>query len=722
MPRSTMWMLWVLALVTLVPFPLVPAAEGRAVIQTGVTAVALAIAWQHLRRRPYLARHGWRLMVTAVSVLGLSDAVAAFELHVVGYVGHPRPSNLLALVGYAMLTVGVVQFERTRGKGRKMPGRMESAIFSFGALTPLLVFLILPVIEAEGMSLASRITTVAYAVADLAVMTVLARVLMTSGRKNLSLVFLSTALVTSLVGDLWSGIDTGQGPASQLAAVQMLWLAAFILFAAGVAHPSVTTLTQGIAWDEDVSSQRRVWLMGVGQAIPAITLAVAWALGGSPYDLVIAFSGLTVSVLVSARVTSLLARIHDQSGLLASLARSDELTGLHNRRSWGYELARACNAASERGYDLCVALVDLDNFKIYNDTYGHPAGDVLLRECAEKWRKAIGEDDVLARYGGEEFAVVLPGCNLDHAVEVMDELRQATPGGQTVSVGVAAWAPGTDPADAMSKADAALYRAKRAGRNRVIAADGTELAPLPGPLKYVRTVVQPIVNAEDLEVVGYEALTRFAHDDDVQAVFTEAHESGFGDLLEVTAIQRALAAPGRPSGVDLYVNVSERAMRSRRFWDELPFDLHGVVIELHENRDGLDDETLVGYLDRFRARGARIGLDDLGVRGTDLARIANLCPDIVKLDRSRVEGCDQRPAQLALLKELVDFSLDFGVAVCVEGVETEGELAAVRETGATLVQGFLLGRPQVEWYGEEVDVFEDESDDVELDQLAERVH
>lgn len=713
MSRTTMWLLWALALVTLVPFPMTPGAGGRSLIQAAVTAAALAVAWQQLRRRPELARHGWRILVTAVTVLGVSDAIGALELHVVGYAGHPRPSNLLALVGYAMLTVGVVQFERTRGKGRKMPGRMESAIFAFGALTPLLVFLILPVIQAEGMSLASRVTTVTYAVADLAVMTVLARVLVTSGRQNPSLVFLSTALAASLVGDLWSGIATGQGPASQLAPVQMLWLAAFILFAAGVAHPSVAALTQGIAWGEDVSSQRRVWLMGVGQAIPAITLAVAWSLGGSPYDLVIAFSGLTVSVLVSARVTSLLARIHDQSGQLASLARSDELTGLHNRRSWGYELARACNAATERGYDLCVALVDLDNFKIYNDSYGHPAGDALLRECAEKWRKAIGEDDLLARYGGEEFAVVLPGCDLDRAVAVMNELRKATPGGQTVSVGVAAWTHGTDPSDAMSKADAALYRAKRAGRNRVVAADGTELAPLPGPLKYVRTVVQPIVRAKDLEVVGYEALTRFAHDDDVQAVFTEAHESGFGDLLEVTAIQRALAAPGRPEGVDLFVNVSERAMRSRRFWDELPFDLHGVVIELHENRDGLDDETLVGYLDRFRARGARIGLGDLGVRGTDLARIANLCPDIVKLDRSRVEACDRNPAQLALLKEFIDFSLEFGVAVCVEGVETEAELAAVREAGATLVQGFLLGRPQVEWYADDEAVLE-EGDEAEV--------
>ena len=214
MSRRTRSSLWSLVLVTLVVFPLVPTPALRDLVQTLVTAARSTSPGHHLLQRPELIRLGWGTVATAVSVLGFSDAVGAFELHVVDYQGHPRPSNILALAGYALLGVGVVQFERSRNKGRQLPGRMEAAIFAFGASTPLLVFLILPVVRADDFSFASRSTTVAYAVADLAVMTVIARLLLTDGRQSRSLVFLSTALFVSLLGDFWSGITTTQGPAS----------------------------------------------------------------------------------------------------------------------------------------------------------------------------------------------------------------------------------------------------------------------------------------------------------------------------------------------------------------------------------------------------------------------------------------------------------------------------------------------------------------------------
>ena len=697
MSRRTRHVLWALAVVTLVVFPLVPDPAARDVVQTAVSGVALWVAWHHLLLRRDLLRLGWGTVLTAVTVLGCSDALGGLELYVVHYTGHPRPSNILALLGYATLGVGVVQFERSRNKGRRLPGRMEAWIFAFGASTPLLVFLVLPVLQADRFSFASRSTTVAYAVADLAVMTVIARLLLTDGRQSRSLIYLSTALFVSLLGDFWSGIDTTQGPASELAPIKMLWLAAFVLFAAGVADPSMREFTHGAGWEDRVSSKRRVWLMGTGQAIPALTLAIAWLIGVTPYDFVIAILGLTVSLLVSARMTGLLDRISEQSVQLAALARSDDLTGLHNRRSWNHELSRACAAARDNGHRLSIALLDLDHFKKYNDTYGHPAGDRLLREAASTWTEALGPLDVLARYGGEEFAVILPGSSREEAVLRIDQLRLATPGGQTFSAGVALWEHGSDPAEAIAQADAALYRAKRSGRNQVVAAEEADASMLPTPLRLLKAVVQPIVRADDLAVVGYEALSRFSHSSDVQQVFTEAHDHGYGDLLEITALQRALDLTGRPGGMEMFVNVSERAMRSPRFWDALPVDLTGVVVELHEERDGLDDRTVGLYLDRFRACGARIGLDDLGARPGELDRILALRPDIVKVDRGLVSGCDLNQGQAAMLRMLVDFALAHGAEVCVEGVETPSELAMVRAIGATYVQGYLVGRPQPEW-------------------------
>ncbi len=155
------------------------------------------------------------------------------------------------------------------------------------------------------------------------------------------------------------------------------------------------------------------------------------------------------------------------------LARTDALTGLPNRRAWDEALPRAVGEARRSGAPLAVAMVDLDGFKAYNDVSGHASGDRLLAEAAACWRRELREDDLLARYGGEEFAVLLPGCRPAHARSILERLRLATPGDQTCSVGLAQLGPGDGPDELLARADAALYRAKRRGRDRVVGADPT---------------------------------------------------------------------------------------------------------------------------------------------------------------------------------------------------------------------------------------------------------
>jgi diguanylate cyclase (GGDEF)-like protein len=404
-----------------------------------------------------------------------------------------------------------------------------------------------------------------------------------------------------------------------------------------------------------------------------------------------------VSLLVSARMNGLLDQISDQSSKLADLARSDELTGLHNRRSWNFELARACEQAEAAQRPLAVALLDLDRFKSYNDSYGHPAGDRLLRAAAESWQEALRNGEVLARYGGEEFAMLMPGTEIEAAVARVDALRLLTPGGQSFSAGVAMWKPGTDPEQTVADADTALYQAKRAGRNRVMPFHLEDPKAHPYVPYSLRTVVQPIVRMRDLSVVAYEALSRFDPSTDVEAVFDQAHKDGYGDVLESSAILSGLRFPDRPVDVEVFVNVSERAMTSPHFWQSLPSRLDGVVMELHEGRHGLDDTTLSRMLDRFRDRGARICLDDLVASQDDLDRIVSLRPDLVKVDRSLVTGCDTHPEKLERVEQLLTFARGYGVAVCAEGVETVEELVTLRTLGVPYVQGYLLGRPESHW-------------------------
>jgi diguanylate cyclase (GGDEF)-like protein len=160
----------------------------------------------------------------------------------------------------------------------------------------------------------------------------------------------------------------------------------------------------------------------------------------------------------------------DMLGRLESMARTDDLTGLPNRRSWFEELPRELARAQRYEHPVCVAMLDLDRFKDYNDRHGHLAGDRLLKEAAGAWREALRETDRLARYGGEEFSLVLPDCTLEDAVQLVERLRAVTPGGETCSAGVAEWNGDETPESLVRRADAALYEAKRIGRDRVIVA------------------------------------------------------------------------------------------------------------------------------------------------------------------------------------------------------------------------------------------------------------
>ena len=151
-------------------------------------------------------------------------------------------------------------------------------------------------------------------------------------------------------------------------------------------------------------------------------------------------------------------------------ARIDALTTLPNRRGWDEALSRELARARREQSPFCIALLDLDHFKEFNDTHGHQAGDRLLRRGASAWKLALRQSDLVARYGGEEFAVLLPICELDEAMQVIERLRASTPEDQTVSAGVAEWN-GYEAEEALiDRADLALYNAKREGRDRTTAA------------------------------------------------------------------------------------------------------------------------------------------------------------------------------------------------------------------------------------------------------------
>lgn len=157
-------------------------------------------------------------------------------------------------------------------------------------------------------------------------------------------------------------------------------------------------------------------------------------------------------------------------GQVEELARSDALTGLPNRHALNEQLPRELARARREGSELCLAVLDLDHFKAYNDTHGHLGGDAMLRACAIAWDSAVRGADLLVRFGGEEFLLVLPGCALAEAEEIVERVRAATPAPQTCSAGLALWDGIENIDDLISRADAALYLAKAGGRDCLVQA------------------------------------------------------------------------------------------------------------------------------------------------------------------------------------------------------------------------------------------------------------
>ncbi|MEY2568578.1 MAG: diguanylate cyclase [Actinomycetota bacterium] len=202
-------------------------------------------------------------------------------------------------------------------------------------------------------------------------------------------------------------------------------------------------------------------------AAVAVSYAVVLELAHEPAGPALV-GGMTLAVAATAFVMSTLA------GRLRSLASTDPLTGLPNRRGWEEALDRELARVRRRGTPLCVAVLDLDSFKAFNDDNGHLAGDRLLKEVAATWLGLLRDSDVLARYGGDEFGIILPDCYPNKAREIIGRLCSATSPGSSCSAGVAEAQAAMNMSQLIDCADRALYRAKAAGGSQAVFAGHPE--------------------------------------------------------------------------------------------------------------------------------------------------------------------------------------------------------------------------------------------------------
>jgi diguanylate cyclase (GGDEF)-like protein len=439
-----------------------------------------------------------------------------------------------------------------------------------------------------------------------------------------------------------------------------------------------------------------------------------------------------LGALVASRVVSRKMRLRMASAEreLAWLAYTDPVTGLPNRRASHEALDRMLAEAALRQEKVGLLLIDLDNFKIVNDTAGHAAGDQLLRKVAGLLRAQLRDEDMVARIGGDEFTVIAgpiaTSGELDAlAARIIDALQQpfqldGIEFVATASIGAAIYPDDAGNAEELaSNADTALYEAKDAGRNRlgrfrremIVAAQ--RRAMLERELRHaleqdgLDVYYQPQFDCATGRLLGAEALARWNHPEhgfiSPGEFIPIAEDSGLIGELGRRVLERACidaVALGRETGVPLTmaVNVSARQLRDSEFAGVVQGILErsgmtATMLELELTESVLMDDVgrAVEFMHAVRRLGVRMSIDDFGTGYSSLAYLQTFPTDKLKLDRSFVAPLPAGGATLA--GAVIALAHSFNMSVVAEGVETAEQLDWLRTAGCDVAQGFLLGRP-----------------------------
>jgi diguanylate cyclase (GGDEF)-like protein len=441
-----------------------------------VTVAALSVVaatagvWIHTPRR----RRIWAAFIGGMSCWVAGDAVWTYLSRVLHVDPFPSVADVLYLAGYPLVALGLVFLVRGRQPGRDRAAALDAAIIATGVGVVAAVFVIEPLVTDASQDALGRLVGTAYPIGDVLLVALLARLWTRPGRALRSFWFLLVSLACFLVSDIaYNVMLIANGGDVTADWVDALLLLGYAFVAMATLDPSVRDLSIPAPDRTEGLTPSRLAVLTVAAMLAPAALLLDGVLGHRLHWQIIGLGSIVLIGLVMTRVSGLLQRVQEQAAALTALARDDGLTGLPNRRTWDFELARVCSASHQDGEPLHVALLDLDHFKAFNDTYGHPTGDLLLQAATATWRAALPADAFLARYGGEEFALLFRGLDGAEAHAAVDRLRALTPLRQTFSAGIARWDGTEEPAAVLARADAALYEAKRSGRDRVLVSQGT---------------------------------------------------------------------------------------------------------------------------------------------------------------------------------------------------------------------------------------------------------
>ncbi len=473
---------------------------------------------------------------------------------------------------------------------------------------------------------------------------------------------------------------------------------------------------------------------GVAKILEAAAAAMISQAAALPFVLT---AGVSRHLVVQAHVTTAgpglwtlscrdITQQHGAERRAIDLASRDPLTGLANRTLFIERIGKI--AAEAPGAATWMMLLDLDRFKAVNDTLGHPTGDALLKLVARRLSSALREGDFVARLGGDEFALLIHSCSdagaaAKLALRLIDVIgRPYLIDGHLVhigaSLGIGSTEGMTNQEQLFKRADLALYAAKEAGRDtfcffesamderayqrRVMEIDLRKAIAL----RQLELHYQPQIDLDRNTVVGFEALVRWRHPTRGLVppgdFIPLAEELGLivsmGEWILREACREAAAWP---DAISIAVNVSacqferpqaliaaiDRALKA----SGLPG--HRLEIEITESALLRNKDAVFDTLHTIRANGVRVAMDDFGTGYSSLSQLNSFPFDKIKIDRSFVSGKGKSADRNAIVRAITALGVSLGMTTIAEGVETSEELARIRASGCTSVQGYLFSKP-----------------------------
>lgn len=433
---------------------------------------------------------------------------------------------------------------------------------------------------------------------------------------------------------------------------------------------------------------------------------------------------------IESYVNKMLDSIQDYYERLQHLSDRDYLTGLYNRRKFEEFLSYEIKRSTRHQHKFSVLMIDLDNFKYVNDTYGHATGDIVLKEVTEIFASNLRNADILARIGGDEFAVILPETPYSEGYSVVEKLRSSLENSPislmydqiklTASFGIAEYPEqGENIESLLTGSDLAMYKAKRSGKNTIARADQTDqemAAEIQKKGEFLRRAidegrvepfVQPIYNVKNGKLFGYEVLARIRDGERVMAAgqFIEVAESlGMACKIDHVVLTKGLAAREEKKlwDIEFFFNLSTNSLFNGNYVDLIqghyahhPKGLkEGVTIEILEREAIHNVKGLMEIIENMKSEGINFALDDFGSGFSSFVYLKYFDAEYVKIDGEFVKNITVNEKDRIFVKHINQIAQEFGKKTIAEYVEDAETLEVLKEIGVDYAQGYHYGYPQ----------------------------